>query len=118
MDRKKELKQQFKETKIEGGIYQIKNTKNGKIYIDSTRNFKTLNGKKFMLESGTDNTHPLLQNEWNEFGKDAFVFEILEVLKPKKSGFFDEKRELKKLEEKWLNELKPYGERGYNREKF
>ncbi|WP_318502508.1 GIY-YIG nuclease family protein [Bacillus sp. T3] len=117
MERKKELKQLYKETKIEAGVYQIKNTKNGKIFISATRNFKTLNGKKFMLDNGSDNNNPLLQKEWTEYGSDAFEIEILEVLKPKETGYFDEKRELAKLEEKWLQQLMPYGDRGYNRQK-
>ena len=43
MERKKELKQQYKETAIEAGIYQIKNTANNKVFVGSTKNFKTLN---------------------------------------------------------------------------
>lgn len=116
MERRKELKQLYKETAIEAGIYQIKNNVNEKLFVGSTRNLKTLHGKKFELEMGT-NTNKELQEEWNQFGKDAFEFEVLEVLKKKETGYFDEKNELKKLEEKWLNKLQPYGERGYNREK-
>jgi hypothetical protein len=116
MDRKKELKQMYKETAIEAGIYQIKNTINHKLFIASTRNLKTIAGKKFQLETGT-NTNKRLQEEWNQFGKDAFVFEVLEVLKKKEEGYFDEKSELEKLEDKWLEQLQPYGERGYNLEK-
>ncbi|MEH7749426.1 GIY-YIG nuclease family protein, partial [Neobacillus drentensis] len=37
MDRKKELKQLYKETPVEAGIYQIKNTKNQKSFIASTK---------------------------------------------------------------------------------
>lgn len=113
MERKKELKQLYKETVIEAGVYQIKNTVNQKIFIGSTRNLKTLQGKKFELEMGTS-TNRKLQKEWNQFGKDAFMFETLEVLKKKETGYFDEKNELRKLEEMWLNKLQPYGERGYN----
>lgn len=51
MNRKKELKQQYKEIPIEAGVFQIKNTVNNKIFIASTRNFKTLNGPKFSLET-------------------------------------------------------------------
>lgn len=113
MDRKKELKQLFKETEVEAGVYQIKNLKNDKIFVASTRNLKTLKGKKFELEMGTS-TNKKLQEEWNQFGKDHFAFDVLEVLKKKKEGYFDEKNELRKLEEKWLEHLQPYGERGYN----
>ena len=40
--------------------------------------------------------------------------EIVEYLKKKEEGYFDEKKELEKLEQKWLETLKPYGEHGYN----
>ena len=116
MERKKELKQLYKETPIEAGIYQIKNTRNEKIFIASTRNLKTLNGVKFMLENG-GHSNKLLQEEWKQFKKDAFRIEILEILKKKEAEYFNEKRELETLEEKWLNKFQPYGERGYNQEK-
>jgi excinuclease UvrABC nuclease subunit len=116
MDRKKELKQQYKETPIEAGIYQIKNTENEKIFIGSTRNFKTLNGVKFSLETGV-HINKALQEEWSQFGKDAFSIDVLETLKKKDDPYFKEKEALQKLEEKWLEHLQPYGERGYNEKK-
>lgn len=115
MNRKKELKQMYKEMETQAGVYQIKNTKNGKILVGSSTNLKTLNGILFRLENGLY-SNPL-QEEWNRYGKEAFTFEVLEVLKKKKDPWFDEKRELEKLEQKWLNQLKPYGERGYNKKK-
>ena len=42
------------------------------------------------------------------------MFEVLETLEQKDDPVFDFRRELKKLEEKWLDKLQPYGERGYN----
>ncbi|MCQ6264220.1 GIY-YIG nuclease family protein [Fictibacillus sp. WQ 8-8] len=116
MDRKKELKQQYMETKIEAGVYLIRNTANQKIFIGSTRNLKTINGKRFELEQGSS-MNKTLQEEWNEFGKDGFEFEVLEVLEKKDDGYFNEKKALEKLEYKWLQELKPFGGRGYNKEK-
>jgi hypothetical protein len=117
MDRKKEIKRLYKETEPEAGVYQIKNTINQKILIASSLNLKTINGKEFQLKSGTHKNREL-QKEWNEFGKEAFVFEVLEILKPKKDGYFDAKDELEKLEEKWLEKLQPFGERGYNRKEL
>ena len=116
MDRKKELKQLYKEIKVEAGIYQIKNTVNQKIFISSSRNLKNLNGKRFELKMGV-HKNTALQKEWNEFGEESFVFEVLEVLKKKETGYFDEKDALKKLEEKWLDKLQPFDERGYNKRK-
>ncbi len=117
MDRKKELKQRFKETKVEAGVYQIKNRMNQKILVGSTRNLKTLNGLRFMLETNGYTTNKELQEEWNRFGKEAFTFSVLEKLKKKDDPFFIEKEALMELEEKWLEKLQPFGERGYNRRK-
>lgn len=114
MDRKKELKRQFKEMEIEAGVYQIKNIRNKKILVGITRNLKTLNGIKFMLETNTYTTNQELQKEWNQYGKDAFEFTILEKLKKKDEPYFNEKEALRDLEDKWLEKLQPYGERGYN----
>lgn len=116
VDRKKELKLQYKEMKTEGGVYQIRNTKNQKVFVTATPNFKTINGRQLMLRDGGHKNRQL-QEEWNQFGEDAFVFEVLEVLEEKAEGHFDKADELKKLEKKWLDKLQPYGERGYNQPK-
>jgi hypothetical protein len=113
MERKKELKQLYKEIPIEAGVYQIKNCKNEKILIGSTKNLKTLNGVRFSLENGV-HTNRKLQEEWKSFGKEAFAFKVLEILKKKEDIYYNEKEELEKLEEKWLDHLQPYGERGYH----
>jgi len=112
MDRQKELKQIYKETPIQSGVYKITNTTNNKIYIGSTNNLKRLNGVQFMLKM-SNHTNKALQEDWNKFGESAFEIEILEVLKKKEEGFFDAKRELAKLEEQWIAKLEPFGERGY-----
>lgn len=113
MDRKKELKQAYKEVKVEGGIYVISNKENGKKFVASTRNFKTLNGTKFMLETGT-HTNRLLQEEWNQFGKDAFEIERVEILKNKENQYVDDKKELEKLLQKRIEQLQPFEENGYH----
>lgn len=113
MERKKELKQLYKETKIEAGVYKITNRENGRIFIGSTPNLKTLNGVKFTLNNGTS-FHRKLQEDWTNYGSDAFEIEIAEVLKEPEQGYFDSKKELEKLEQKWLDELMPFGENGYN----
>jgi hypothetical protein len=113
MDRKKELKNQFKEAPVEAGVFQIKNKQNQKMFISSTRNLKTLNGLKFTLETGSY-VNKQLQEEWRQFGKDAFEISVLEVLKPKDDPYYNEKEALAELEEKWQDHFQPYGEKGYN----
>lgn len=103
----------WKEQKTVAGVFQIKNMRNHKIFVDSTRNINTINGEKFMLEH---DSHPnkSLQAEWNEFGADAFSFEVLETVDKKPNDYFDLKDALKKLKEKWVQQLQPFGDRGYN----
>jgi hypothetical protein len=113
-ERRAELLQQYNEIKIKAGVYQIRNTLNGKIFIDTTPNLKSLNGKSGLLELG-HSPYKELQREWTEFGAQAFVFEVLEVLPPNDNPYVKTKDELKKLREKWLDKLQPYGERGYHK---
>lgn len=114
MDRKRELKQIYKDMKQEGGVYQIRNTVNQKVMVISTPNLKTINGKRIGLQTGGF-INAELQHEWNQFGEEAFVFEVLEVLEEKEGESFNEKDELKKMGQKWLDKLQPYGDKGYNR---
>lgn len=114
MDRKKELKQMYKDMKTVGGVYQIKNTINQKVFVLTTPNLKTMNGKRLELQTG-GNLNSELQAEWNQFGEEAFVFEVLEVMEDKEEPGFNPKEALKILESKWLEILQPYGERGYNK---
>lgn len=113
MDHKKELKEMYKEMKIEAGVFTMTNTQIGKVFVGSFNNLKRLNGFQFMLKTNT-HTNKELQADYNLYGQEAFEVEIVEYLKKKEEGYFDEKKELEKLEQKWLETLKPYGELGYN----
>lgn len=113
MDRKKELKQQYKEVKATAGVFQIKNKKNGKVFVKSSNNLKTMNGETFQLEQKV-HRNKALQHDWNEFGKESFVFEVLEALEEKEGEYIDKKSALKKTEEKWMEQLQPFGDKGYN----
>lgn len=99
--------------KIISGVYQIRNTQNEKIFINSGRNIEKLNGIKFMLKTGT-HSNKTLQDEWNQYGQDAFVFEILESFEEDENPK-NVTKELKKLEKKWIEKLQPFGEQGYNK---
>lgn len=112
MDRK-ELKRQAMENKTEGGVFVVRNNRNDKVFVDTTPNFKTINGQQFTLGMGM-HKNKLLQQEWNEFGQGAFTFEVLEVLEVEDNPYFNQRDALKKLKQKWLDQLQPYGDRGYN----
>lgn len=118
MDRRRELKMEYKELKTEGGVYQVRNTKNNKLLVLATPNFKTMDHKKISLKGGTFFPYKELEKEIAIYGPDAFVFEILETLEEKEDSLFGKKDELKKMHEKWLEKLQPYGDKGYNIPKY
>jgi len=109
-----DLKRAYKETPRQAGIFQIKNTQTGKVLLGSSTNLHgPLNRHRFMLFIGR-HTNAALQNDWNQFGADAFTFEILEIVKPSADPLFNLDDELTLLEQIWLEKLRPFGERGYN----
>jgi group I intron endonuclease len=109
-----ELKRAFKETPRQAGIYQIKNTRTGKLLVGSSTNLHgPLNKHRFILSIGRHD-NAALQNDWIQFGPDAFSFEILEIVKPSEDPSFCLEDELTLLEQIWLEKLQPFGERGYN----
>jgi hypothetical protein len=109
-----ELKRSYKETPRQAGIFQIKNTETGKVLLGSSTNLHgPLNKHRFILSTGRHD-NAALQNDWNQFGPDAFSFEILEIVKPSDDPSFCLEDELTLLEQIWLERLQPFGERGYN----
>jgi hypothetical protein len=111
---KEELKREYKNRPKPAGVFQIKNTANGKVLLGSSLNLEgPLNAAKFMLSSG-HHENKALQQDWNEYGADKFVFEILEEVQVKDDPNFNVDDELTLLEMIWLEKLQPFGERGYN----
>lgn len=115
MDRKTELKHEYKMNPRQGGIYMIKNNVSGKIFIGCGPNVEAqMNKQMFLLNI---NTMPVeeLQKDWNKYGADKFTFEALDRLKLKEGmSMRDYKSELLLLAEMWIDKLKAKGENGYN----
>lgn len=106
MDRKKELKQQYKQMKPKMGIYMIRSNVSKKCYVEKTQNLRgAINSTKFKLKSGG---HPNreLQKEWNKFGESNFTIEILEYLEyDKDESKTDYTEELTLLQMLWEDKL-------------
>ena len=115
---KKALTQEYKQRPLAMGVFLIRNTVNDRIFLASGQNLTgIMNRHKFdLLRGGHKNKQ--LQHDWNELGASKFAFEIVEQLEPPSSGHFDAKQELRVMEDLWLAELKPFGERGYNEPKL
>ena len=113
-DRKAKIRE-YKETHQPMGVYRILNKVNGKSLIGSSVNLPAmLNRCRAQLGFGS---HPnrILQQEWREYGPEAFEFEALETLDPSDDPAYDPAADLCVLEELWLEKLSPYGDKGYNK---
>lgn len=110
---KKKLINEYKQLKTYMGVYKITNIVNNKIYISSTLNLKNnwLTICEFKFKMGNFFI-PQMQRDWNELGADAFTYEVLEEKEVKDD--LDNKWELKKMENIWLEKLQPYEDKGYN----
>ncbi|QDR82304.1 GIY-YIG nuclease family protein [Sporomusa termitida] len=96
------------------GVYQIKNTVTGKLFIGSSLDLPgKLNSNRFQLSMKSHHNKEL-QADWNLYGSDAFTFEVLENINPEKIAQESWRNAVAELEEKWLDTLQPYGDKGYN----
>ncbi|MGE5431942.1 MAG: DUF2087 domain-containing protein [Syntrophomonadaceae bacterium] len=120
--KRKEIIRNYKETdRPTMGVYQLKNLKNGKIFVGSGKNLEAKRNLH-MVALKEWGLHEIkeLQEAWNELGERGVAFEILDTLEPKKDApaGYNYAKDLAFLEELWLEKLQPYGERGYNKLKI
>src|SRR6185295_10957736 len=114
MKSRKEINREYQERVKPAGVFQVKNTANGKVLLGSSLNLEgPLNKHQFMLKTGS-HKNKALQKDWDEFGPEKFVFEILEVVKVEENPNFNLNDELTLLEQIWLEGLQPLDERAYN----
>jgi len=114
MDTQREAKRAYKDNPPAAGVYQILNHQNGKRLIGSWMNVQgRLNRERFSLEYGKHES-AALQKDWNELGPEAFIFEVLDELKPAAGELDVKPAELKALEEMWIEKLQPFDDKGYN----
>ena len=114
---KKAAKFEYKSSHRPMGVFQIRNTTNDKVFIDSSINIPgKINRHKFALNAG-QHASKALQADWNELGESAFEFVTIEPLEPREDPNYDYKSDLETLEALWLEKLEPY-ENGYNERKL
>jgi group I intron endonuclease len=116
MINKSEIKRNYKQTLTPMGIYQLKNLANGKILIGSSKNLPARKNR-FEMELSIENfSDQGLLNDVRKFGKDKFVFEVLDYLEPKEDPLYNYTEDLKTLEEMWIEKLQPFNAKGYNKQ--
>ncbi|MGE5498095.1 MAG: DUF2087 domain-containing protein [Syntrophothermus sp.] len=117
VDSRKEMIRKYKETPVPMGIFQVKNLKNGKIFVGSSPNLNARKNREMMMFRLKGHDIKELQEAYNELGENGVLFEVLDYLEPKNDPLIDYKKELLLLEEMWLEKLQPYDEKGYNKRK-
>lgn len=116
MRTKKELKQEYEEMKFKMGVFQIRNMLNSKVFIGSSLDLKAIwHAQKLQLDMGMHQNNDL-QKDWNLYGPENFIYEILEEIQGYDDKPIDYKKEIKALELLIIEEVKPFGIKGYNRE--
>ncbi|KNZ42725.1 hypothetical protein AKG39_05100 [Acetobacterium bakii] len=103
---KKEIITEYKERKILGGIFVIRNIDSGKILVDSTTNLQgAQNLFAFSKKTGSCGMIKL-QKDWTITGKDRFVFEVLEELEKGETQTLKEyKDDIEVLKLMWKEKL-------------
>lgn len=111
----KALKQEYKQKKFSIGVLQIRNTLNNRIFIDSSTNLEAIwNRHKFELNMG-GHRNEKSQKDWTAAGEENFKYEILGEIKQDDAVNADYAKEAKQLAAMFIEELQPFGEKGYNK---
>lgn len=115
MERKKELKELYKQMKPEMGVFAVKCTVNNKYYMESSPNLKgRINSTVFKLNA---KIHPNkeLQEDWNRYGEDRFNISIIDTLKYSEDETKTDYREdLALLKEVWEEKMSKENIKFYN----
>lgn len=91
------------------GVYRVHSKASGYGVLGASRDLPSiLNRHRAQLSLGG---HPdkALQAEWDEVGADAFVFEVLDTLKPVDDPAYDPAADLAALAEMWQERLAQEG---------
>ena len=112
MYRRKEINSEYKARRLNGGVYTITNTVNGKYLIGYAVNLKSIQNRfQFAITTGST-VHPKLQKDWEEYGAQVFKLEVLEALEQKpdqsQGDFIDDLKTLEQLCRTNLDESKEY----------
>lgn len=108
MQKRKAIIKQYKERQLQGGVYTITNTLNGKYLIGHAANLGSVqNHFAFAIATGST-IHPRLQKAGQTPGEQTFTLEILEKLAQhpgqSQAEFMDD---LQALEQLWRAKLDP-----------
>lgn len=109
MSGRKALLREYKERKVEAGIYAVRCVVSGEVWVGATPDLSTRqNGVWFSLRQGSHRERGL-QAAWNAHGVDAFVFERVEAVDVEGLDRFGRDSRLKDRREHWIETLNAKG---------
>lgn len=103
---KKEIQAQYKEREMVGAVYGIRNTQNGKLFVDVSTDLRGMRNRfEFSVQSGAC-VQKKLEADWKAQHGKGFLFEVLEELRSDNTQSTTAfKEELLLLKELWLERL-------------
>lgn len=105
-ENRKELIRQYKERKVVGCVFVVRNTQNGRYYLNySDVAPAAKNTFDMSVQTGGD-YKPCMRNDWRQYGAQSFIFEVLEELEKKDTQSSAEfTADLKTLTDLWAEKL-------------
>jgi hypothetical protein len=103
---RKELKRQYAQRKIVGGVYLLKNTRSGKTLLEASTDLRgSKNRFDFSQKTGSC-VDMRLQKDWKALDADSFVFEVLEEYEKRDSQTMEEfQSDISVLKKLWGDRL-------------
>ncbi|MDQ0570328.1 hypothetical protein QFZ42_002162 [Variovorax paradoxus] len=108
------LVRKYKETVLPAGVFAIRNTLSGRIYVAGSLDVGgAMNRARFELGLRSHRNKALVR-DWAAHGAEHFSFEVIDRVKERDDPAFDRADELEKLLALWREELQCDGDKGYN----
>ena len=112
---KKEIRKEYKNQRQPAGLFAVKNIPDNKMFIGTSLNLPgKLRGVTFELEQG-NHAYQNLADDFKRLGKEQFEIFVLDEIEIKDETDRELRKELKDLEEMWVEKLKSEGVSFYNK---
>lgn len=103
---RKELKAQYGDREIVGGVFIIKNTFTGQSLLDASTDIRSSRNRFEFAQKTGSCVYLKLQKDWEEQGGDSFGFEVLELLEKSENQTQAEfKTDIALLKDMWSEKL-------------
>jgi len=100
------LQARYRERKVTGGVFAVRNVRSGKILLESSTDLKGSKNRFDFSKSTGSCVFTKLNKDWASDGSEAFVFEILEELDMGEAQTSQEfKSDVELLKEIWIENL-------------